>query len=74
LKVRAFFIRLLFSEAQSLDTSPDGEWGLLSERRWQHSIYQKGNLKTLIPRHTEIIDELARKICKDLDIPWVGDK
>ncbi|MBM4284592.1 MAG: addiction module toxin, HicA family [Deltaproteobacteria bacterium] len=37
----------------------------------RHSIYQRGNLKTLVPRHTEIIDELARKICKDLDIPWV---
>jgi hypothetical protein len=43
---------------------------LLREGR-RHSIYQKGNFKTLIPHHTKIIDELARKICKDLDIPWV---
>jgi mRNA interferase HicA len=37
----------------------------------RHSIYRKGQLKTQIPRHREIIDELARKICKDLDIPFV---
>jgi mRNA interferase HicA len=36
----------------------------------RHSIYCKGNLKTEVPRHIEIIDELARKICKDLDIPF----
>jgi hypothetical protein len=37
----------------------------------RHSIYQRGSLKTQVPRHTEIVDELARKICKDLDIPFV---
>jgi mRNA interferase HicA len=37
----------------------------------RHSIYQLGRKKTQIPRHTEIVDELARKICKDLDIPFV---
>ena len=37
----------------------------------RHSLYQKGLLKTQIPRHNEIVDELARKICKDLDIPFV---
>ena len=37
----------------------------------RHSIYQRGHLKTQVPRHTEIVDELARKICKDLDIPFV---
>lgn len=37
----------------------------------RHSIYQKGQLKTQVPRHREIVDELARKICKDLDIPFV---
>ena len=37
----------------------------------RHSIYQRGNLKTEVPRHTEIVDELARKICRDLDIPFV---
>ena len=37
----------------------------------RHSIYQRGNLKTQVPRHNEIVDELARKICKDLGIPFV---
>ena len=27
--------------------------------------------KSEIPRHNEIVDELARKICKDLGIPFV---
>ena len=43
---------------------------LLREGR-RHSIYQKGQLKTEVPRHNEIVDELARKICKDLEIPFV---
>jgi hypothetical protein len=37
----------------------------------RHTIFQKGRLKTEIPRHNEIVDELARKICKDLDIPFM---
>jgi hypothetical protein len=37
----------------------------------RHTIFQKGLRKTQIPRHNEIVDELARKICKDLDIPFV---
>ncbi len=36
-----------------------------------HSIYQLGRNKTQVPRHSEIVDELARKICKDLGIPFV---
>ena len=36
----------------------------------KHSIYQKDNLKTQIPRHNEIVDELSFKICKDLNIPY----
>jgi len=43
---------------------------LLREGR-KHSIYQKGQLKSQIPSHNEIVDELARKICKDLNIPFV---
>ena len=43
---------------------------LLREGR-KHSIYQKGQFKSQIPRHNEIVDELARKICKDLNIPFV---
>ena len=37
----------------------------------RHSIYQRGTLKTMVPRHSEVVDQLARKICKDLDIPFV---
>jgi mRNA interferase HicA len=37
----------------------------------RHTIYRKGALKTEIPRRNEIVDELARKICKDLNIPFV---
>jgi mRNA interferase HicA len=36
----------------------------------RHSIYQRGKRRTEVPRHTEIVDELARKICKDLDISF----
>lgn len=43
---------------------------MLREGR-RHSIYEREGLKTQVPRHREIIDELARKICKDLDIPFV---
>jgi len=43
---------------------------LLKEGR-RHTIFQKGTLKTEIPRHIQIVDELARKICKDLEIPFV---
>jgi mRNA interferase HicA len=37
----------------------------------KHSIFQRGNLKTEVPRHTEIFDDLARKICRDLNMPFV---
>jgi mRNA interferase HicA len=43
----------------------------LSREGRRHSIYKKGNLKTEIPRHREIVDELVRKICRDLEIPFV---
>ncbi|WP_322744718.1 type II toxin-antitoxin system HicA family toxin [[Phormidium] sp. LEGE 05292] len=37
----------------------------------KHTVYYNPlNRKTsVIPRHTEIVDVLARKICKDLEIP-----
>jgi predicted RNA binding protein YcfA (HicA-like mRNA interferase family) len=36
----------------------------------RHSIYWNpvNRRTTAVPRHTEIVDKLARKICKDLDI------
>jgi mRNA interferase HicA len=45
--------------------------GFLLREGKRHSIYQKGRLKTGVPRHSEVVDELARKICKDLGIPFV---
>lgn len=43
---------------------------LLREGR-RHSIFQKGIFKAEVPRHSEIVDELAKKICKDLDIRFM---
>jgi len=37
----------------------------------RHTIYQRDEFKSQIPRHNEIVDALARKICKDLRIPFV---
>ena len=40
----------------------------------RHSWWQNPALNTrpAVPRHTEISDVLARKICNDLGIPSVG--
>ena len=37
----------------------------------KHSIYwNPANRRTsAVPRHTEVVDQLVRKICKDLGIP-----
>jgi hypothetical protein len=43
---------------------------LLVREGRRHSIYAKGKYRTELPRHNEIVDELARKICRDLDIPF----
>jgi len=48
------------------------EHGAFLLREGRRHIFQKGNLKTEVPRHNEILDELARKICRDLNIPYVG--
>jgi len=45
--------------------------GFTSGEGRRHSIYRKGRYRTQIPRHTEIVDELARKICRDLSIPFL---
>ena len=39
----------------------------------RHSIYwnPENHLTSTVPRHSEIIDQLARKICKDLGIPKI---
>ena len=37
-----------------------GHGAFLLREGKRHSIYQGGNLKTQVPRHNEIVDELAR--------------
>jgi mRNA interferase HicA len=36
-----------------------------------HSIDERKGLTTAVPRHREIVDKLVRRICKDLEIPFV---
>ena len=36
---------------------------------WWHNVTL--NTRSAVPRHTEINDNLARKICKDLGVPRV---
>ena len=40
-------------------------------RRQHHSVFFNPNVRrtSVIPRHREINDFLARKICRDLEIP-----
>lgn len=42
----------------------------------RHSVYWNPTSKktSSVPRHTEIAEGLARKICCDLGIPWVRDE
>jgi len=37
----------------------------------RHTIVIRGVAKSQIPRHREIVDELARQICKDLGLPFL---
>jgi mRNA interferase HicA len=39
----------------------------------KHSLYWKPTTRatSTVPRHNEIFDPLARKICKDLGVPYV---
>lgn len=38
-----------------------------AKHSWWHN--PSLNRRSTVPRHTEIIDHLARKICKDLGVP-----
>ncbi len=29
------------------------------------------NKRSAVPRHTDIDEDLARKICRDLGVPWI---
>ncbi|OKH59109.1 addiction module toxin, HicA family [Scytonema sp. HK-05] len=44
---------------------------LLLREAGKHTIYYNpsNNRTSAVPRHTEIVDILAVKICKDLEIP-----
>lgn len=37
----------------------------------RHTIYGRKGLLSAVPRHPEISDKLAKKICKELGIPFV---
>lgn len=45
--------------------------GVILREGSRHTIVERQGLKTQVPRHREIVDELARKICKDLGLPFV---
>jgi len=48
------------------------KWGCrLLRDRGRHSVYvnQSNNRVSAVPRHREINDFLARRICRDLEIP-----
>jgi hypothetical protein len=36
----------------------------------RHTIMGKGRLRSEVPRHNEIVDQLAMKICRDLNISF----
>ena len=40
----------------------------------KHTVfYNPSNMKTsTVPRHAEIVDALAKKICKDLEVPQLA--
>lgn len=40
-------------------------------RRHSWWLNPSQNKRSSVPRHTEIVDQLARKICRDLGIPFV---
>ena len=58
-------------EANTTYQASASTWSAVDQGRQEAQHYQKDNRKTQVPRHNEIVDELARKICKDLDIPFV---
>jgi mRNA interferase HicA len=42
----------------------------------RHSVWANVSDKrtSVVPRHNEIVDQLARKICKDLGVPWIREE
>jgi mRNA interferase HicA len=37
----------------------------------RHTIVVRGRTMSEVPRHREVVDVLARKICRDLGLPFV---
>jgi mRNA interferase HicA len=48
--------------------------GCVLLREGKHTIYANGNRRAAVPRHTEIANTTARRICDDLAIPRVEQK
>jgi len=69
--IAVYHIDLFHEEERAYNAHNSTGCGFLLREGRRHSIYRKGKYRTQIPRHTEIVDELARKICKDLNIPFV---
>lgn len=47
-------------------------WGCVFDREGaRHTLYRnpEKNKTSTVPRHKEINDDLAKKICRDLDVP-----
>ena len=64
----------VFHEETSLAATFASSW-LLPQEGGSHSLWMNpstGALET-VPRHTEIADKLARKICKGLGIPDIHE-
>ncbi len=55
---------LRFLRAQGCELLREG-----GRHSWWHNPTL--NKRSAIPRHNEIIDDLARKICKDLGVPSI---
>ena len=61
MKRRAFLQHLTRHGCQLLREGDKHSW-------WYNPALHK---RSAVPRHSEIVDNLARKICKDLGIPFV---
>jgi hypothetical protein len=38
----------------------------------RHTVVARGRAVSEVQRHREIVDRLARKVCKDLGVPYGG--
>jgi hypothetical protein len=71
------FERLLRSnEAEHTAPAPAEAWLLSKREGSSHSLWTNPATGAVeaIPRHTEISNLLARKICRNLSIPEIGEE